>query len=101
MRRRTRVFDQQGRYLGETDTPGWGASFYELTHPFTVQDEYAAVGKARPSVSEVVDSALTNISQSAGETIGSIQRTGKLIVVAVIVIGVAYVATKFTGRKRR
>lgn len=98
---RHRVFNQQGRYLGETATPGWGASLYELLHPFTVREEYRAVGKAPPPVSEVWDTALTNISQSASESIGSIQRTGKLIVAAVIVVSVAYVVMKFTGRKRR
>lgn len=97
--RRPRVFDQRGRYLGDVQSPGWGASLFELLHPFTVQDEFVAVGKPKPSVSDVMDSALTNISQSAQESIASIQRTGKLIMVGVLVLGAAYLVLRMRGRR--
>lgn len=102
-RARHRVFDRRGQYLGEVgdDTsPGWGASLYELLHPFTVQSEYVAAGKPEPSVSDVMDSALTNISKSASETIASVQRTGKVIAAGVVVLAVAYVVLQ-VRRKRR
>lgn len=99
--RRYRVFNQHGRYLGETG-PGFdiGASVWELLHPFTVQKEYAAEGKPPPSVSDVMDTALTNISQRATENIQSAVNTGKWIVAGVLVLGVVYVVLQ-ARRKRR
>ncbi len=106
MRRRYRVFNQHGRYLGETSDPGFsiGASLWELLHPGQVQAEYQAEGKPPPSVSDVMDTALTNISQRAQENVQSAVRSvanaGKIILVGVLALGVLYVVLQ-ARRKRR
>ena len=102
MQRRHRVFSQHGRYLGETSSPGFsiGSSLWELFHPFTVQKEYAAVGKPPPSVSDVMDTALTNISERAQKNVRDVVSAGKWIVAGVLILGVAYVVLQ-ARRKRR
>ena len=106
MRRRYRVFNQHGRYLGDASSPGFdiGASVWELFHPGQVQAEYQAEGKPPPSVSDVWDTALTNVSQRTQENVQSAVRSvanaGKIILVGVLALGVLYVVLQ-ARRKRR
>src|SRR6266700_5774184 len=95
-----RVFDERGRYLGGVaGTQSIGASLFELLHPFTVRAEYEAVGKPPPSVSDVFDEALTNVSQRAEENVRSVVNAGKLVLVSIVVLGVVYVVWKSRHRR--
>lgn len=116
----SRVFDERGRYLGDAssvdpsavdptaDQPApdasagsssfvesFGAALFELTHPFTVQAEYEAVGKTPPPVTEIMSQAVSDMETqaSAGLTAGvtQLESTVKLVAVAAVILGGIYV----------
>jgi len=102
--RRPRIFDQRGRYLGDVppslleDSPSVGASLWEILHPFTVQDEFGAIGKEPPPVSEIIGSAAQNIETHAAAGVENFLSAGKWAVIAVVGLGLLILYSRVKGQ---
>jgi len=69
----------------------FGAEVYELLHPGRVQEEYRAVGKEAPSVSDIMtgaaSAAAANVEKGAADLASGILSAGKWIIVGLVVVG--------------
>ncbi len=95
------LYDNQGNHLGALGAdflPSYdiGGAFWEMTHPGQVQQEYSAVGKEPPPMSEIITGAASQVVEQTGQKVASIVTDAtKYIVIA----GVAYLAWQlFKGK---
>ena len=92
---------RRGRRIGYTaDTRSVGAAAWEFLHPFTVQEEYAAVGKPAPGALDIMGDAVSDAATAGSESVTNIG-AGALDVVRFLGIaaGVVLVMYLFGDRK--
>ena len=101
----SRVFDRRGNYLGDFDPAETiGGDIWEFLHPGQVQDEYSAVGKEPPTITEIMSGDISQASDIAGQ---NIQQAAQNVVSAVtgltqyvIIGGALYLLYRLTKGKR-
>lgn len=99
--RKPRIFDQEGRFLGNVgaaDEHSIGAAAFEFFNPSIVQQEYEAIGKERPTYTQVWGMALDDAVSASVEAKQDIQEglrkaaTAGVTLGALVVIGIVGMA---------
>lgn len=99
--------DNSAGIFSSAGAEGWGAKFFEWTHPQQVASEYEAVGKAPPPATTATDvfnaayDQATVTAQSAGENFSTgFDLLKKALVIGAILYGV-HLALELTKEVKR